>query len=122
MSLYVTALTTMIPALEFIWSHRDPFPPTPSSATALAFLLIFFGRWTYRRTQQALGEKDPLRLWYQVLTFTVLCGLLFPAWRKNGYVHFHPIDMLMYDAKIHHDKYLNEVGNLTSLTETVIRY
>ncbi len=69
-----------------------------------------------------MGEKDPMRLSRQFLLFIILCILLIPAWRKHGYVHFHPIDMLMYDANIHHDKYLGIVGNTSSLTDTVARY
>ncbi|OCT46929.1 capsular associated protein [Cladophialophora carrionii] len=122
MSIYLTALTTMIPAFKFIWSHKNPFPPMPISTTTFAFLLIFFGRWTYRRVQQALGEKDPIRTSRQVFLFIILCILLSPAWRKKDYTHFHPIDMLMYDAKLHHDRYLETVGDTASLGETVARY
>lgn len=122
MSIYLTALTTMIPAFEFIWSHKNPFPPTPLSTTTYSFLLIFSGRWTYRRIQQSLGEKEPMRVSRQSLLLVLLCTLIFPAWLKKGYTHFHPIDLLIYDAKIHHDNYLQTVGSTSSLAETVERY
>lgn len=122
MLIYLTALTTMIPALKFIWTHRNPFPPTPVSAAILSFLLIFFGRWSYRRIQQALGEKESMRSSRQVYLFLTLCALLFPAWMKKGYIHYHPIDMLIYDGKLHHDKYVTTLGSTESLAETVDRY
>lgn len=112
----------MIPALKFIWSYRNPFPPVPTSATIFAFLLILSGQWTYRRIQQALGEKDALRTSRQLLLLVLFCTFIFPAWRKQDYIHFHPIDMLMYDAKNHHDKYLETVGDTGSLAESVFRY
>ncbi|EXJ67310.1 uncharacterized protein A1O5_09323 [Cladophialophora psammophila CBS 110553] len=122
MTAYLTAFTTTIPAFEFIWSHRNPFPQTPSSATTLSFLLIFFGQWAYRWIQQELGDKDPMRSSRQFLLFVVLCVLIFPLWLKKDYVHFHPIDMLMYDATLHHNKYLETVGSTSSLAEAVNGY
>ncbi|EXJ78072.1 hypothetical protein A1O3_09233 [Capronia epimyces CBS 606.96] len=122
MSIHLTALITMIPALEFIWAHKTPFPPAPASTTTLSVFLVFFGRWSYHRIQQALGATYIMRSSHQALLFIFLCILLFPAWSKKGYVHFHPIDMLIYDAKIHHDKYLMTLGNTTSLADTVARY
>jgi hypothetical protein len=122
MSIYVTVLATAIPALEFIWARQNPFPPTSTWSTIFAFLFIFFGRWSYRRIQEALGEKEPMRHSRQFLIFVVLCILLFPVWRKKASVHFHPIDMLMYDAQVHHTAYLDRVGSTSSLADTVARY
>ncbi|KIW23571.1 uncharacterized protein PV07_11759 [Cladophialophora immunda] len=122
MTTYLTAFTTMIPALEFIWSHRNPFPQTPFSATTLSFLMIFLGQWGYRWIQQELGDKDPMRPSRQFLLFVVLCVAIFPAWLKKDYVHFHPIDMLMYDATLHHNKYLETVGSTSSLADAVAGY
>ncbi|KIX01417.1 uncharacterized protein Z518_09143 [Rhinocladiella mackenziei CBS 650.93] len=122
MSTYLTALVTMIPGFEFIWSHKNPFPPAPTSATTVSFLLIIVGVWTYRRIQQALGTKGPMRLSRSAMLFTLLCILISPTWLKKDYVHFHPIDMLIYDAKVHHDNYLDTIGSVSSLEETVARY
>ncbi|KIY03617.1 uncharacterized protein Z520_00308 [Fonsecaea multimorphosa CBS 102226] len=122
MTTYLTAFITMIPAIEFIWSHRNPFPQTPFSATTFSFLLIFLGQWAYRWIRQELGGKDPIRPSRQFLLFVVLCIAIFPAWLKKDYVHFHPIDMLMYDATLHHNKYLETVGSTSSLAEAVAGY
>ncbi|EXJ88609.1 hypothetical protein A1O1_05539 [Capronia coronata CBS 617.96] len=122
MSLHLTAVMTMIPGLEFIWLHKSPFPPIPAFATTLSFFLVFFGRWSYHRIQQALGERDRSKPSRHMLLFIFLCVLLFPAWSKKSYVHFHPIDLLIYDAKIHHEEYLKALGNTTSLSETVTQY
>ncbi|KAK6365700.1 hypothetical protein LTS17_011087 [Exophiala oligosperma] len=122
MSLYLTALMTMIPGFEFIWSHRNPFPPTPLSTTTFSFLFVFWGWLAYRHSQQAVGDRTPLSASRQTLLFLLLCILIFPALRKNSYVHYHPIDMLIYDAKIHHDNYLQSVGSTSSLSDTVARY
>lgn len=122
MSTHLTVLLTTVPAFEFIWSHRNPFPPTSISTTTFSFLLAFFGLWALQRVQQALGQKRPMSLSRQTLFFILICILIIPSWLKQNYVHFHPINLLMYDAKLHHDKYLETVGNTTSLAETVDRY
>jgi hypothetical protein len=122
MSTHLTTLMTTIPAFEFIWSHQNPFPPTPVSTTTISFFLVFFGWWSYRRIQQALHVKNSVPLSRQMLLFVTLCVLIFPTWRKQGYIHFHPIDLLMYDAELHHAQYLETVGNITSLADTVDRY
>ncbi|KIW83920.1 hypothetical protein Z517_03166 [Fonsecaea pedrosoi CBS 271.37] len=122
MTTYLTASITMIPALEFIWSHRNPFPQIPFTATTVSFFLVFIGQWAYRWIQQELGIRDVMRPSRQLLLLVVLCGAIFPAWLKKDYVHFHPIDMLMYDATLHHNKYLESVGSTSSLAEAVAGY
>ena len=122
MSLYLTALTAAIAGFEFIWSYRNPFPPIPTSATTLSFLPIWFDSWTHLRIQQVLGEKEPRGAFRQTALFLLLGILLAPAWLKKDYVYFHPIDMLIYHARIHHEKYLQNLGSTASLAETVVRY
>lgn len=112
----------MIPSVEFIWSHKSPFPPIPAFTTTLSFFVAFLGRWSYRRIQQALGEAGIVRPSRQTLLFLSLCILLFPAWFKKDRVFFHPIDLLIYDANLHHAEYLKTLGNTTSLADTVARY
>ncbi|KIV77209.1 hypothetical protein PV11_09026 [Exophiala sideris] len=122
MSTYFTALMTMIPGFEFIWSHKNPFPPTPTSTSTWSFILVAIGWRVYRHIQQALGQKSTMPLSRQTLLFIVFGILLFPPWRKRDYVHFHPIDMLIYDAQLHHQQYLGTVGSTSSLAATVNRY
>ncbi|KAL2444785.1 hypothetical protein ABEF95_017254 [Exophiala dermatitidis] len=120
-TLQLAALITMIPAVEFIWERKNPFPPTPT-LTTLSLLLVFLGRWSYHRIQKALGETDVIKPARQVVLFILLCCLMIPAWWKMGYVHFHPIDLLIYDATLHHDDYMKSFGNTTSLLDCVTRY
>lgn len=112
----------MVPVGEFIWSHKYPFPPTSKINSTIAFVLASSGWYCHRRIQQSLGEKDPLRRSRVFLASLVLLLLLIPTWRVHDYIHYHPIDMLMYDAQICHNKYVQSIGNTSSLKETVARY
>jgi len=120
----LTSVMTMIPGFAFIWSHKNPFPPTTSRATTWSFLLIYIGWWSFRRIRGAMGDGEPARLSRQVVTLVLLAALLFPAWLKKGYAHFHPIDLLIYDARIQHEKYLETVSwsQNATLADTVGRY
>ncbi|KAL2406861.1 hypothetical protein ABEF93_008713 [Exophiala dermatitidis] len=120
-TLQLAALITLIPAVEFIWERRNPFPPTPT-LTTLSLLLVFLGRWSYHRIQRALGEMDVIKPARQVFLFILLCCLMVPAWWKMGYVHFHPIDLLIYDATLHHNDYIKSIGSTTSLLDSVTLY
>ncbi|KEF63809.1 uncharacterized protein A1O9_01787 [Exophiala aquamarina CBS 119918] len=122
MSICITAIMTMIPGFEFIWSHIAPYPPVSKTASIASFFVVLSGWWMYRRIQQALGEREPLQRSRQALALIILCILIVPAWRKNDNVHFHPIDVLIYDAKLQHDRYIRSVGSTNSLLETVARY
>lgn len=122
MSIDLTAIVTMIPGFKFIWSHKSPYPPVSKTASITSFFLILVGWWIYRRIQQALGEREPIQRFRQALVLIILCILIFPAWRKNGSVYFHPIDVLIYDAKLQHDRYVGSAGSTVSLSETVNHY
>ena len=63
-----------------------------------------------------------MRFSRQFLLFILVCIIISPAWWKKDYVHFHPIDLLIYDANVHHENYLQTLGNTSSLADTVTRY
>lgn len=122
MSIHTTAIMTMIPAFEFIWSRRFPYPPVSMTASITPFFMILGGWWIYRWIQQALGERESSPQYRKAILPIILCFLIFPAWRKNDNVYFHPIDVLIYDAKLQHERYVGGVGSTISLPETVARY
>lgn len=122
MSIHTTAIMTMIPAFEFIWARRFPYPPVSMTASITPFFMILGGWWIYRWIQQALGERESSPQYRKAILPIILCFLIFPAWRKNDNVYFHPIDVLVYDAKLQHERYVGGVGSTISLPETVARY
>ncbi|KIV91789.1 hypothetical protein PV10_06293 [Exophiala mesophila] len=122
MYIHLTLAIIMVPVSEFIWSHKYPFPPTSKTTSTIAFALAYLGWYFHRHIQQSLGEKEPLRRSRFLLASVALFLLLLPTWRVQDFIHYHPIDMLIYDAQICHNKYLQSVGNTTSLEETVARY
>ena len=56
---------------------------------------------------------------------TLLIALLlslYPLWSKPSYVHFHPIDLLLYDAKNQHDSYVANASQSQKLMSAINQY
>ena len=119
--LAMTAATTAIPSVLFIWSYRDPFPTTPILMTTTALLLLYFGWFSFHTIQKSTGAKDDGPSRPKLVLFALLI-LVFPVWIKHNDMYYHPIDLLIYDASLQHEAYVNATSNDGSLAGAVSRY
>jgi Glycosyl transferase family 90 len=58
----------------------------------------------------------------RVVLFMLLTTLTYPGWWRRNVINFHPIDMLIYEAKIQHDQYRTDMKRSHSLEEAVAQY
>lgn len=58
----------------------------------------------------------------RVVLFLLLIILTYPGWWKSNIINFHPIDMLVYQAKSQYDQYRADATRSSSLGEAVAQY
>ena len=54
--------------------------------------------------------------------FLLLIILTYPGWWRRNVINFHPIDMLIYEAKVQHDQYRADMTRSHSLEGAVAQY
>lgn len=54
--------------------------------------------------------------------FIIMLVLTYPGWWRRGKVNFHPIDMLIYEAKLQHEEYKLQTTRSRTLEEAVVEY
>lgn len=119
----LTALMTMIPGLRFIWSARRPYPPISALNLTWAFVLIYFAWSMYSRIRRSIHTKEsPPSTFRRFMIFTIFMVMIFPGLMKSNTVHFHPIDLLTYNAHNKHLKYLDYASKSKTLADAVKTY
>ena len=118
----MTALCVTIPCVKFLWLARHPFPPEAYTASTLSFLLIYFWKWSWDSSRHAMGIATRTSTSHRVVLFMLLVILTFPGWWKRNVLNYHPIDMLLYQAKLQHDQYRVDATRSSSLEEAVAQY
>ncbi|KAL9624025.1 MAG: hypothetical protein Q9160_001778 [Pyrenula sp. 1 TL-2023] len=107
----------------FIWGTRKPFPPEPWAFSILPFLLIYSGHLMFTKIRD---EFEPgtrfLGLLNGVVKLFFLLLAISPAFLKTGAVPYHPIDMLIYQAKAQHEDYAEFVTQSRSLGDADAQY
>ncbi|KAL1311616.1 hypothetical protein AAFC00_001727 [Neodothiora populina] len=138
MHLYASMITTLIAlvplqlwmSLTSSWSHTQPFPPQPAGSSFLSFTLISCGflvlisthsksspRWSRSRP---LFAETPGWSWAVLVIVLLLRSVGWLAHKTNA--NFHPIDMLMFEAKTQHAKYVARAASSTDLNTTIEEY
>jgi len=68
------------------------------------------------------NSESPPSTFRRMLVFAIFVVLLYPGLMKSNTVHFHPIDLLMYDAQNKYLKYVNYAASSKNLAEAVHIY
>lgn len=121
--LILSITISMIPSIEFIWGTRKPFPPTPWAFSILPFFLMFMGHMMFTKIKDELEPGTrflALANGFVKLIFLLLA--ISPALFKTGNVPYHPIDMLIYQAKAQHEDYATYVTQSHSLEDADAQY
>lgn len=119
----LTAILFIVPGLRFIWTSRRPYPALSSSTMTLSFLVVYLAWSLHTRTKRAMNntEQTP-SLTRRIIILFVFIALLYPSLIKTNTVHFHPIDLLMFDAQNRYLTYIDHATKSTTLAEAVLHY
>ena len=113
---------TLVPALKMVWTSRRPFPPYPPSASILSFLFMYTAWIGYTRMGQSVASRPRTGFAQHFVNTVMFILVVLPAlWRTNDVV-FHPIDLLIYEARREHGHYVAHHTESHNLEEAVAQY
>lgn len=112
----------MIPSVSFLWSHRRPFPPVSNTASVWSFFLILGGYLWFQHLRHGFTISRSIGSPTYVVIFFTFLVVLYPAALRPNLAYFHPIDMLIYDAKSQHKYYESYATQSYNLDEAVAQY
>ncbi|KAF4536901.1 Lipopolysaccharide-modifying protein [Lasiodiplodia theobromae] len=124
--LFASAFTSLFIAT---WNHSHPFPPLPGglvlALVGMTFSLIFYSLPEPSDHQGSLSSKlKPLsRLWgfYPILGALFLLQLLL-VFNGDDEIRYHPIDMLLFNAKEKNDAWLQWASSSLTLQSAAVNY
>lgn len=119
MTLTTTLVT--IPCLHLIWTAGAPYPPISMAAT-LPLITVLIGRCLYGSLKKAPAQLNSIAALMQIATLSLILAILWAGWTRRQHVVFHPIDTLIYDAKVEHDTYSTAASWSRSLQDAVKEY
>jgi hypothetical protein len=118
----LSAILITVPSISFAWASTGPYPPFSRAMPSWALLSMYLGWVIHCTIKHAVGhqDSDPPRA---KLTLMIVLALVVPIWfTKHTLMHYHPIDLLIYDAKIQHDTYVNLNSPPGTLAQAVHNY
>ncbi len=122
LALTLTTICIMTPSVSFLWSHRRPFPPVSHTASLWPFFIILVGHLWFQRLRQSFNVSRFLSTPTYVTIFFAFFIALYPAFSRPNIAYFHPIDMLIYEAKSQHERYESYATQSYNLEEAVAQY
>jgi hypothetical protein len=117
------------PLIQGGWTSFSPFPPRSKGAEVMGLLLLFIGFTTFMHISSCTERSSSSRnfakrvpVWFYVLLtifFLVAEGFYL---LKPAFAGFHPINILMYNARIDGDRWLVHASSSMSLETAVAEY
>lgn len=106
------------------WNGSPAFPPFSAGWSLLGFCMILMGFAAYlsfdaasndvfQRPKRLFTDRLPIWVWLILTTLLVVRASLWAS--SSSSVNYHPIDLLLYDAQIAHEAYINQ----TSASQTL---
>ncbi|GAB7356714.1 hypothetical protein MBLNU459_g7419t1 [Dothideomycetes sp. NU459] len=126
----LTFTVTCAIAMEQSWQTLTPFPPAPEGSALIFFCCAILGFMVillthampdqHRQHQTTPLSGLPILLYGSLLILFIFRCSLWIA--HHSTVKYHPIDMLIYDAKAKHDAYLSRASLSRNLPAAVEVY
>lgn len=116
----LTTICISIPSLTFLWKHRQPYPPFSLVSSLWSFILLLGGYLWFHHTRQI--SLKPIKSLTYFLIFLALISALYPALSRPVSSKFHPIDLLISEAKSKHDYYTSYSTQSYNIEEAAAQY
>lgn len=109
-----------------LFNGQEPFPFLPPSYAFLALAATFLGTILFLCARTASEEEQkPLyrfNIFMRVL-ITIMAGIgLILISKQPAFGSIHPIDLLIYEGRVHHDTWLAQARSTNNLAGAVREY
>jgi len=116
-------------AIGFVWANLHPFPPRADGQGFVHFgimfvsVLAFFAFREAHKSTSNHGTRPVVSLGALLGVLVVLFILRSIAFvARTSSVSFHPIDLMIYDAQVSHEKYVQQATTSDNLDQAVSEY
>ena len=122
LSMALTTTCVMIPSISFLWSYRRPFPPVSQATSLWSFSFILGGYLWFQHLRQSFTTSRSMNISTYTVIFFVSLLVLYPALSRPNITYYHPIDLLIYEAKSQHKHYESYATQSYNLEEAAAQY
>ena len=109
-----------------LFNGQEPFPFLPPSHAFMALAAIFLGAMLFLCVRTASGEEQKSLWGYNVfmrVLISIMAGIgLILVFKQPALGSLHPIDLLIYDNRLHHDAWLSQARGSRNLAGAVQEY
>ncbi|PWY87007.1 hypothetical protein BO70DRAFT_370024 [Aspergillus heteromorphus CBS 117.55] len=118
-------------SLFFMWASalfngQQPFPLIVASRAFAALFFTFAGGLSFLHSRTASEEEPQFLYRFNIamrIIFTALVGIgLVLVTQQHSAAHLHPIDLLIYEGRQHHDQWLARANSSQNLADAVKQY
>ena len=118
-------------SLYFTWAStlfngQHPFPLILASRAFAALFFSFIGGLSFLYARTASEEEPQFLYRFNIavrVIFTILSGIgLILVAQQHSAAHLHPIDLLVYEGRQHHDEWFARANRSQGLADAVRQY
>lgn len=123
---------TYVLGTAFTWTNGHPFPPFAKGTAFFSIIVCFTGAWLFLHVYSASeGPRSPnsakrlhgkVPSWVYALLVVLITFRVTPFFSMSNDVTYHPIDMLMYNAKSQHEEWLKRASASSTLAQATEEY
>ncbi|SMR52958.1 unnamed protein product [Zymoseptoria tritici ST99CH_1A5] len=118
-SLIVAFTSIVTAATPSAWTNQHPFPPYSLGLAYLGIAIAILGLLAYLQLETISSASSPRRrslfsshlpAWLYILLLAIFLTWTGLKINHSTSVSYHPIDLLIYEAEMAHDKYATQAG------------
>lgn len=126
LSFLVTFIFVYVWMVSTLWVTRNPFPPLQTSHATFSIIAMFTGAALYlkTRTTSAVEGRKFSRSCILLRSVLLICfgGAAVLLFLQHSDAYYHPIDLLIFDAKKKHQSWVAQASGSPNLRHAIWEY
>lgn len=112
--------------MSTLWVTRNPFPSLSTFHASFSVVTIFIGAALYLKTRTASVAEGRLFsrpcVWLRCVLFIWFCAAVTSLFLQHSKAFYHPIDLLIFNAKEKHQLWVAQAAGSPNLQHAVWEY
>ena len=126
MSFLLTSISVYVWVMSKLWVSRNPFPPFSDLHANFSVIAIFTASVLYLTTRTASVAEgrmfSRLSFWLRNILFICFGAAVVVLFLQHSKAYYHPIDLLIFDAKAKHKSWVAQATGSPNLQHAVWEY